>query len=579
MQPPVTSGDSPRSTASPTALDRARTGRTVLFAARSATALHRLLDVLAVFAGDDWIAHRFTLVPGSAFDAEALVAVERAGARTVPWERAGAGGFDLIVAASPKGGLDTLDGTLALLPHGAGFGKTLPDEGTPGAPSGLDPAFLLADGAAVATRHLLAHPDQVARLADASPEAAARAMVVGDPTLERLLVSVGHRDRYRAALGTGARRLVVVTSTWGPESLLRRRPGLAAELLGALPGDGYQVALVVHPNERSRLGSFDLARWLGPALDAGLLLPGPHAEWATLLVAADAVVTDHGSTALYAAALGRRVLAAHDGGNELIPDSPIARLLAAGPRLGAVDALPALLSAAPSPEVAAAAEAAARAAFARRGRALALLREELYGLLELAPVGPPPEPEPLPVPAERPRVPAAFAVAAAPTADAGASGSGARVTVERYPPWRERPVTLFAAEHGVAGERRAQSAGLLYRRAEGHPVAAHRDAWTAEGWIDATLDAYPGCATAGVVLSPALAVLRRRGGALLALDLGPHPAPGRVISTDPAAALCAAHALLAQRPDAVGAFTAVIGDRPFPAALRRATPEEATGVV
>ncbi|WP_233580456.1 translation initiation factor 2 [Streptomyces triticirhizae] len=558
----MTSGDSPRSAAGAATADNRRTARTVLFAARSATALHRLLDVLPVFAGDDRIARRFTLVPGSEFDAEALVAVERAGGRTVPWGRANADRFDLIVAASPKGELSSLKGTLALLPHGAGFGKTLPDEGTEGAPSGLDPAFLLAGGATVAARHLLAHPEQVTRLAEASPQAAARAVVVGDPTLERLLASVGHRDRYRAALGTGARRLVVLASTWGTESLLAQRPRLATELLGSLPCDGYQLALVAHPNERSKLGSFDLEQWLGPALRAGLLAPGPHAEWATLLVAADAVVTDHGSTALYAAALGRRVIAAYDGGRELIPGSPMAHLLAASPRLTAAEELPALLSAPVPPGVGAAADAA----FARRGRALALLREELYGLLELAPVGPPPEPEPLPVLAEPPRVPAAFAV--------NATVAGERVTVERHPPWREAPARFLAAEQGVAGERHAQSAGLLYRHVE-RSGAAHRVAWTAAGWIDTALDDHPGCATAGVVLSPDRVVLRARGGPSLALELGPLATGGRLIHTDPVAALCAAHARLLQRPDGVGAFTAVVGGRPFPVVLRRATAEEA----
>src|SRR4051794_39910785 len=95
--------------------------RTVLLAVRSATALHRLLDVLPVFEGDDRISRLFTLVPGSDFDLEALAAIEHAHARTVPWEQARTSSYGLILAASPKGELGALRGTRVLLPHGAGF--------------------------------------------------------------------------------------------------------------------------------------------------------------------------------------------------------------------------------------------------------------------------------------------------------------------------------------------------------------------------------------------------------------------------------------------------------------------------
>ncbi|WP_234313882.1 translation initiation factor 2 [Streptomyces sp. NBRC 109706] len=563
----MTSGNEPVQGLAQATSDNRPTGRTVLFAARSATALHRLLDVLPVFAGDDRIARRFTLVPGSAFDVDALAAVERAGGRMVPWERARGLGFDLILAASPKGRLELLAGQRVLLPHGAGFGKTLPGEGTPGAPSGLDPEFLLADGEPLAALHALAHPQQVDQLAVSSPHAAARAVVVGDPTLERLLASVGRRDDIRAALGTGARRLLVLTSTWGPESLLRRRPGLAAELLAQLPFDGYQLALVLHPNERSRLGSFDLAQSLAPALDAGLLLPGPHAEWASLLVAADAVITDHGSTALYAAALDRPVIAAYEGGDELIRDSPMARLLAASPRLTSAARLAEAL------EEASAARgvgpAVTATVFAERGRALERLRAELYALLGLEPVGPPPAPEPLPVPRHAARQPVACAVNAEVVGDA-------LVTVERFPPWREPPARMLAAERGAASERQAQSAGLLYRRAGSMaPAGPHRVAWTAAGWIDETLRAYPGCATAGVVLSATSALLRTRVGALLRLELAPLTVEGRVIHTDPAAALCAAHAWLARQPGPRAAFTTRLGHHTFPTTLAPASPNDA----
>jgi hypothetical protein len=307
--------------------------KSVLLAARSATALHRLLDTLAVFAGDDRIDRVFTLVPGSDFGVDTLAAIDHAGARTLPWAEACRTSFDLILAASPKGELGLLRGSRVLLPHGAGFNKTVRGEGSGDSASGLDPAYLTPGDRALAAFHALAHPSQISRLAALSPLAAEQAAVVGDPTLDRILASRTHRDRYRAALGTGARTLVALTSTWGPESLLRRRPGLAAALQAQLPLDGYQFALIVHPNERARLGALNLAESLAPALDAGLILPRPYQDWAAVLVAADAVVTDHGSTALYAAALDRPLVGAYDGGDELIPGSPMAQLLSRSPGL------------------------------------------------------------------------------------------------------------------------------------------------------------------------------------------------------------------------------------------------------
>ncbi|MGW5679904.1 translation initiation factor 2, partial [Streptomyces sp. NPDC003860] len=428
--------------------------RSVLIAVRSAGALHRLLDVLPAFDGDSRVVTRFTLVPGSRFDVEALSALERAGARTLPWEDALRGEHDLILAASPKGEVRRLSGPRALLPHGAGFNKAVADDGSAGLPSGLDPHYLLADGSPWAALHALAHEEQVSRLAHGSPVAARRAAVVGDPTLDRLLASLPRREDFRDALETGSRKLVVLTSTWGPESLISRRPELPAELGELLPCDAFQFALVLHPNVHSDTGRFDLSRQLAPALAAGLVLARPYEEWAALLVAADAVVTDHGSTALYAAAIGRPVVAAYDGGHELIPDSPMARLLAASPRLTTTSRLPGVLTAARAVDT----REIAADAFAHQGQALARLRHHLYQLIGLAPPTGPVRARPLPRPATVPRGRSAFAVRV--------EVSGERIAVERFPVHTREHVHHLAAEHSGAGQREVQSAAVLWRRAE-----------------------------------------------------------------------------------------------------------------
>ncbi|RBM12660.1 translation initiation factor 2 [Streptomyces sp. PT12] len=538
--------------------------RAVLFAARSATALNRLLDVLPVFAGDGRVERTFTLVPGSDFGLEAFAAVEKAGGRTIPWEEARRREHDVVLAASPKGQLRALRGPRVLLPHGAGFGKAISDEGTPQAASGLDPAYLAPGDRPLASLHALAHPSQVTRLASISAQAASRATVVGDPTLERILTSVSHRDRYRAALGTGARTLIALASTWGPESLLRRRPALPFDLAAHLPYDSFQLALILHPNERARLGTLDLVECLAPALEAGMLLAAPFEEWAAVLVAADAVVTDHGSTALYAAALDRPVIAAYDGGDELIPGSPMARLLASSPRLDSPTGLEAALAA----HRPGAGREIARSAFAEQGNALERLRAELYELLGLDPPPAPVEPRPLPHPAT-PRTPAAFAVRV--------HVEGATVRVERLPAPTTSPAHHLAAEHGTAGERRARGSGLLYRRADQPPAAAtHRSAWTVEGWTARVLDDYPGCRTAAVILSPAHCVARTRSGTPVSVRIEPRTENGRVLYADPAAVLSAVHAWLPGRHGLPADLTCVIGGRGFAVSLAAATADEGT---
>ncbi|MET9557163.1 translation initiation factor 2 [Streptomyces sp. NPDC006645] len=561
----------------------------MLFAARSAIALYRLLDVLPVFAGDARVSRVFTLVPGSDFGLDALAAVERVGARSVSWDEACRDAYDLIVTASPKGELHLLEGPRVLLPHGAGFSKTFHGEGSADAASGLDPAYLMPNGDLPPALHALAHPGQIDRLAALSPRAAAHAAVVGDPTLERILASLPRRESFRAALGTGARRLVVLTSTWGGESLLRRRPDLPFELAARLPQDAYQLGLVVHPNEWSRTGEFELAERLAPALDAGMVLARPYEDWASVLLAADALITDHGSTALYyAAALDGPVLAAYDGGDELIPGSPMAQLLARAPHLdraadleealggyragtgraaatsafvlaGAIATSTADLTAAPTASTA-----------AEQGSALERLRLELYRLLGLSPPAAPVTARLLPVPAAPSRAPSAFAVRVCLDGD--------ETHVERFPGHVDAPAHHLAVEYGAAGERQSQSAALLFRRTERTSPAPYRVEWTVAGWTAHILDSYPGCRTAGAVLSPVHCVVRVRGGALLSVRIEPPTEHGRIVHSDPAAVLSAVHARLAApgaKVAAVSRVTCVLGGRRYEARLSPATADEA----
>ncbi|MFF2502666.1 translation initiation factor 2 [Streptomyces sp. NPDC058067] len=542
--------------------------KTVLLAARSAVALYRLLDVLPVFAGDERVTRLFTLVPGSAFGVDALAAIHDVGGRTVPWSEACASSYDLILTASPKGDVRLLRGKHVLLPHGAGFNKAIPGEGSPDAASGLDPAYLLPSAAEPLALHALAHSDQVARLAAVSPQSARHAKVVGDPTLERILASSSLRERYRAALGTGPRKLLALVSTWGPDCLIRQRPGLPAELAGQLPYDEYQLALIVHPNERVRLGSHELAERLAPALDAGLVLAGPHEEWASVLVAADALITDHGSAALYfAAERDRPIVSVHRGGTELISGSPMDVLLGQIPELGRAETVVEALSKY-RPGIG---ESAAQAAFTGRGAALRRLRAAVYDLLGLAPPAFDVSPRLLPPPPAPSRTPAAFDVHAEITRDG--------IRVRRHPAGLGSPGRHLAVEFGAAGEHLVRSAGLLYRRPLPSPPDSGGVNWTAGGWTRHALSQYPGCRSAAALTASGRWLLRTRGHTSLYLvKAEPSQGEGQIVRVDPAAALSAVHTWLAavrgiDRDETW--LTCLVGERAFCVLVRPATDDEA----
>ncbi|MEU6994197.1 translation initiation factor 2 [Streptomyces sp. NPDC046465] len=437
----------------------------------------------------------------------------------------------------------------------------------------MDPALLMPGGRPLARLHALAHPSQVTRLAAACPPAAAHATVTGDPTLDRVLASLPLRERYRRALRTHGRSLVVLASTWGPHSLIRRHPRLPARLAAELPHDTYQLGLVLHPNEHSRTGRFDLAQDLAPALDAGLVLARPYEEWAALLIAADAIVTDHGSAALYAAAArDTPMIAAGDGGGELIPGTPMAELLARLPGLGPLEQpTTAGFERAVGEYSPGSASAVAARAFAERGQAVRRLRAELYRILGVAPPADPPVPNLLPDPAPPSRTPAAFAVRA--------DLRGPHVHIERRPARSTAPAHHLAAEADRASDTQLQSAGLVFRRAR-HAAAlpARGETWTVDGWTRHALAEHGGARTAAVVLSASYCVLRRTGGALLSVRIEPHrDADGRVLRADPAAVLSGVHARLADGSDAPAhpvTVRCVVAGRLHRATLAPATPEE-----
>ncbi|UMP07033.1 hypothetical protein [Amycolatopsis sp. EV170708-02-1] len=268
----------------------------------------------------------FTVNGTSAFSDGVEDVLRQAGVRLVPWQavRDKQVAYDLVLSASENIDFQNVTKHTVVLPHGLGFNKYVPDSNGEGTRlAGLPPdAVLRAGGATV----VLSHPEQQRQLSAVCPASEGRTEVVGDPTLARLLASQGLRDRYRETFGTNDRTLVVLASTWRPDSLLGRWQSLPSRLLAELPADLYQVVVALHPNVWSYYGRAQISWWFSSALDAGLLLLPPDSGWQAALVAADQVIADHGSLGLFAAALDKPIL--HAGSSaEIVAGTPPAELL------------------------------------------------------------------------------------------------------------------------------------------------------------------------------------------------------------------------------------------------------------
>ena len=408
--------------------------RRVLLVVHNVTSATRLLDVLPLFRDDLRVQLLATCTGSSPFLAGVGELLQAVGLPVLPWEQACEEPVDLAVSASYGGRLDELRGRLAVLSHGMGYNKRLA-VGDRAPVFGMDAEFLLREGRPVAQATVLSHPEQLDRLRASCPQAAATAVLAGDPCYDRMLAALPHRERFRRAFGLGpGQRLIVVNSTWGPRSLfgdggeedtlLSLLPRLTAEL----PLDEYRVAAVLHPNIWYGHGPGQVRAWLDGARRAGLLLMHPLDAWRQALIAADCVLGDHGSVTFYAAAIGRPVLLGAFPEADLDPRSPVAELGRLAPRLRPHAGLRAQLDAVLRGHDPARYARLAAQVTSAPGRSAALLRRLFYELLGLPEQGRAVL-DPLPLPA--------FA------AEAGGAGG------ERADPWgwaaRTAPVRVLAA--------------------------------------------------------------------------------------------------------------------------------------
>jgi hypothetical protein len=378
------------------------TERTVLVVVHHMTAAARLTDVVPLLESDRRVQVVFTWAPASVSPGWVGEYLQRQGAVVVPWCQATQMRFDLALAAS-YGQLERICAPVLTVPHGIGFNKYAirwkgPGPDAPREMYGAERAVLVYRGRVIPSAVVVPTEQDRTRLARACPEAAPVTVVAGDPCYDRLAVSLPLRDAYRQALGASGRKVVVVSSTWGPGSLWQRCLEVIPALTEELPEDKYLVAMMVHPGVWSWHGRRQVQAWLADSTRRGLLLIPPEEDWRAVLAAADVVIGDAGSVSCYSAAIGRPVLLASFAEEEIDPASAAAVLGRAAPRLRARrPIMPQIRAAASawSPEV-------CRDIRTRvtdtPGQSARIIRAAMYKLMMLPEPAGPPDIDPVPLP-------------------------------------------------------------------------------------------------------------------------------------------------------------------------------------
>jgi hypothetical protein len=305
--------------------------RVVLIVVHTMAACHRLLDIVDLVESDERVQTIYTVAP-DVFNGGVAAHLQRLGALLIPWQQAVHETFDLAVAAA-HGGLHELHAPVMLVAHGAGRARLA----RPGSATvyGLDAPRLMRDGRLVTSALMLSHESERALLARQCPEALAVATVAGDPCFDRLRESMAMRLFYRRALGiTDRQRLVVVTSTWGPDGLFGGAPGLLSSLMAQLSPAQFRVALLLHPAILGAHGQRQVGAWIRPCVEAGMMLADAGEDWRAYVAAADHLIGDCGSVTAYGAAVGLPVLCVPSAGaGRTAPGSPQSLVLERAGRL------------------------------------------------------------------------------------------------------------------------------------------------------------------------------------------------------------------------------------------------------
>lgn len=373
--------------------------RTVLVMAPTMAAGTRLLDLVPLLEADFRVQLAITVPHAGQVWHGLDEFVRDTGILFVPWQQAIQQDWDLVLAASHRH-LDQVHGKVLVLPHGAGATRSRlfsrKSGGATRSTSGLDRELLTCRGRVIPSALALSHDAELAVLRETCPEAEPVAVVAGDICLDRMTASLPLRDRYRAALGIADdQTLVTISSTWSTDSTFGAHPELYGRLVDELGrGDNRaRVAAVVHPAVFAAHGRWQVRSWMATAGHDGILVVPPDEGWRAVMIASDVVVGDHGSTTVYAAAIGRPVCLATVPRGVLRPGSLAARLADRVPLLDHErELLPQLARAVVCPAD------VSGAITSRPGRAAHELRAAMYRLLGIDAPSWPARPSPVPLP-------------------------------------------------------------------------------------------------------------------------------------------------------------------------------------
>ncbi|WP_284743896.1 hypothetical protein [Amycolatopsis sp. RTGN1] len=226
------------------------------------------------------------------------------GVLTTPWERAVRERFDLVIAAAPTGA-GWPSGALLLLPEVSVDGEIVDQYGR----CCVAALARLLDRRSSSTGPLLVglpHLRAVARLRAAAPKLGRHATVVGDPGYDELL------EACRTGVRTvGGRKLGLVLSARGAESLLGRSPALLRRLVSELPAREVRLVCRLDAEVWARHGRRQLLAWAGRAVREQVEFLPPGHGWQDLAAEADFIVGDQGHDTARIAATGKPVYLAN----------------------------------------------------------------------------------------------------------------------------------------------------------------------------------------------------------------------------------------------------------------------------
>ncbi|WP_158884546.1 hypothetical protein [Amycolatopsis anabasis] len=285
--------------------------RVVLAVVHSVAGGQRLFDVLAAAEKVSDVQVVFTRPPGPKDNGVGDL-LKAQGALETPWDQAVHEQFDLVVSISGTA-IDSLGAPALLLPALGDQGQPVDHHGRPG---------VAAIRRVRKRRGAAGHPiplavglpqrRDVALLRSTFPDIGQHAEVVGDPSFDRLLRTIGLRTAIRRKLGVKAgERVGLVLSSRGPESLFGRSPGILAAIGRANRHRNDRVFCQLHPAVWIGHGSRQVMAWCEEASQEGVAFVQPGQDWCPLLVASDYVIGDHGIVTSYAAAIGKPVFLAH----------------------------------------------------------------------------------------------------------------------------------------------------------------------------------------------------------------------------------------------------------------------------